>query len=120
MALIILTDKIMSAINNGEYVVGAFLDLSKAFDTVNHAILFKKLDNYGIRGIAYEWFKSYLNLGSSMYTLIILALLIDIFIVEFPKGQFWDLCYFLFILMTCPVYHPFYILYYLRMIQICS
>ena len=62
MALIILTDKIMSAINNGEYVVGAFLDLSKAFDTVNHAILLKKLDKYGIRGIAYEWFKSYLNL----------------------------------------------------------
>ena len=45
MALVILTDKIMSAINNGEYVVGAFLDLSKAFDTVNHAILLKNYTN---------------------------------------------------------------------------
>ena len=39
MALITLVDKILTAINNGEYVIGVFLDLRKAFDTVNHEIL---------------------------------------------------------------------------------
>ena len=51
-ALIILIDKIMSAINEDEIVLGVFLDLSKAFDTVNHKILFVKMYKYGIRGIA--------------------------------------------------------------------
>ena len=60
MSLIILIDKILSSLNKGDYVVGIFLDLRKAFDTVNHEILMQKLYKYGVRGISYNWFKSYL------------------------------------------------------------
>ena len=48
MALIFLIDKISKAIKKGEYVLGLFLDFSKAFDTVNFEILLSKLSHYGI------------------------------------------------------------------------
>ena len=38
-----------------------FIDLIKAFDTVNHSMLLKKMDHYGIRGIVLDWFSSYLS-----------------------------------------------------------
>ena len=61
MALIILMDKLITALKEGKFVLGLFLDFSKAFDTVNHDILFKKLELYGIRGTSLCLFKSYLT-----------------------------------------------------------
>lgn len=60
-AVIELVDKIKKAIENNEYTIGIFLDLSKAFDTVNHTILLKKLYFYGIRGNCHAWLKDYLT-----------------------------------------------------------
>ena len=56
-----ITDKVQQAIDQGDLSSGIFLDFSKAFDTVDHAILIEKLDFYGITGIAKDWFTSYLT-----------------------------------------------------------
>ena len=59
-ALTEVIDHIQS-LDEGNYVFGIYIDLKKAFDTVQHQILLYKLQHYGIRGIALEWFDSYLS-----------------------------------------------------------
>ena len=56
-ALIHLINRISSAIDQRETTIGVFLDLSKAFDTLDHQILFTKLEHYGIRDVALQWKK---------------------------------------------------------------
>ena len=60
-SILLIADKIQKAIENKMYSCGIFLDLSKAFDTVDNTILLKKLENSGIRGIIQKWFLSYLS-----------------------------------------------------------
>ena len=58
---------ITKKLENGRHVLGIFIDLSKAFDTIDHNKLLKKLYNYGIRGQCYELLKNYL-LDRQQYT----------------------------------------------------
>ena len=61
LALLSLTEEIQQEMDKGRFGCGIFIDFQKAFDTVDHNILVKKLDHYGIRGVSNSWFKSYLN-----------------------------------------------------------
>ena len=61
LAIISLVEKITKSWESDDLVIGVFLDLKKAFDTVPHDILIKKLHAYGIRGNALKLLKSYLT-----------------------------------------------------------
>ena len=62
-----LVGEIIKANDKNKYTLSVFLDLSKAFDTLDHHILFSKLERYSIRGNCLDWFKSYLS-GRSLRT----------------------------------------------------
>ena len=59
--LINITGNIRKALTDGNIGCGVFVDLQKAFDTVDHQILSAKLNHYGIREVSNDWFKSYLS-----------------------------------------------------------
>ena len=61
LAIIEIIENILEALQSGKMVAGIYLDLSKAFDTVDHNVLLYKLETYGIRGLPLKWFKSYLT-----------------------------------------------------------
>ena len=56
-----VTGEICKGLENGKHTLAMFIDLSKAFDTINHDILYKKMYRYGIHGTALDWYKSYLT-----------------------------------------------------------
>ena len=60
-ALTEVIDYIYKSLDEGNHVFGIYIDLKKAFDTVQHEILLHQLQHYGIRGLALKWFESYLS-----------------------------------------------------------
>ena len=60
-ALHFSVNKILEAVDNKKHVIGIFIDMSKAFDTINHEKLLIKLQNYGVRGRCHKLLQSYLS-----------------------------------------------------------
>ena len=60
LAILKLIGLILENLSKEKFVISVFLDLKKAFDTLDHDIMLKKLHYYGIRGVYHDWFKSYL------------------------------------------------------------
>ena len=65
--LVSLTEAIKNSLDNRKFGSGIFIDLQKAFDTVNHDILLMKLENYGIRGTTSDWFEPIYQIESNMF-----------------------------------------------------
>ena len=61
LAPIDLIEKLTNYLDNKRITVGIFIDLKKAFDTIDHELLLRKLERYGVRGIEHNWLKSYMN-----------------------------------------------------------
>ena len=93
------TRDILESFEKGEYTLGVFIDLSKAFDTVDHEILLKKLKYYGVKGINLNWLKSYLsNRKQYVHSDGVLKQLLNINAV-FLRVQSLDLYFFSFMSM---------------------
>ena len=60
-AILLLVNQLYQSFDENKFTLGIFIDLSKAFDTVDHKILTKKLELYGIKGCNLRWFESYLS-----------------------------------------------------------
>ena len=61
MAILEFLEEVTSSLDKKKTTIGVFIDLKKAFDTIDHTLLLKKLHCYGIRGLVNNWIKSYLT-----------------------------------------------------------
>ena len=93
-ALIKITDKIRESVDKGKYGCGIFIDLRKAFDTVNHNILLLKMEHYGVRGPSLQWFRSYLSERKQYVYINGECSELKQISCGVPKGRYWDHYYF--------------------------
>lgn len=90
-------EHITTSLNNNSKVMGLFIDMSKAFDCVDHTKLLKILENYGIRGTALKWIETYLTdrkqcveLTCSLSPMLKQGHPLSMLSTESPKVPFWD------------------------------
>jgi hypothetical protein len=93
------------ALNKKETAIAIFCDLRKAFDTVNHEILLKKMHKIGIRGVELEWFRNYLSNRKHLFILMVNLVVFSKFCLACPKVLSLVQFCFLSILMICHSRH---------------
>ena len=92
-ALAHFTDNILQNMDAGSFTGALFLDLSKAFDPVDHPLLLQKLTNIGLTTSTTQWFRSHLTIetGRKLHRLEMLTLHLPKCLLEYPKAVYWDL-----------------------------
>ena len=112
MAILKFVNNIYEGFQSNEYTIGIFLELKKAFDTVNHQILIDKLNFYGSHGIPLAWLTSYLDNNSILWSMVMLLLIL--LYAGSLKALFLVLYYFSFTLVIFPflqtIFHLFSLL----------
>ena len=91
-ALVHLTDKIWEQLDKGSFGCEIFVVFQKASDTVDHNILIQKLNHYGVRGTANNWF---LHILKIQQVLMVTLLIFILFVEVYHRVPFWNLNYFL-------------------------
>ena len=109
LAALELTDRIMTALDNHNTPLNTFLDLSKAFDTLDHTILLDKLLYYGIRGTAYNLLSSYLANREKFVELNDTASKTLPIVTGVPQGSILGPLLFLLYINDFPLSSNFYI-----------
>ena len=103
-ALLTAQHEILSSLNKKQISMLLLLDFSKAFDMVDHQILLNKLYNYGIRGIAHEWLKSYLSGRKQFVALNSKTSTTSNMLYGVPQGSILGpLLFIIYILMISPI-----------------
>ena len=107
MAIVNLVEKIINSLDNMKIVISVFIDLKKAFDTIDHTILLQMLNHYGIRGIVNQSVSSCLS-HRKQYVQIKGTNSSKVFYVVFHKVKFSALICLIFILITFLMCHAFW------------
>ena len=96
-----LTDTIMYELDNSHIPCAIFLDLSKAFDTLNYKILLRKLKYYGLGNVAYNLIKNYLTNRQQFVKLGNVKSKLIPMLIGVPQGSIWGLCCLAYISTIC-------------------
>ena len=93
--LIHLTDKIIERLDKGNFACSIFVDFQKSFNTVNHQIPIQKLNYYGIKGIANNWFSPYLQNKTQFVSINAFDSVVNAICCGVPQGSILGPLFFL-------------------------